>query len=152
MFQLNFPWKMINRALVISMFMISLTACNPANTTSPLRVTEPSVYETKTKDVARIGEIMHSNRTKVNGSDDVVTHEIELAGIHSGYGAVTVVNMIYRKLDASGKNIARPKVISHKLSEGMVVNLGGAKIELIKLKTDTVEYIVKQDFNEVLNR
>ncbi|MDC0063032.1 hypothetical protein OAJ84_03460 [Candidatus Puniceispirillum sp.] len=152
MFQSNLLWKMVNRAAVIGMFMISLTACNPAKTTSQLRVTEPSVYETKTKGVARIGEIMHSNRTKVNGSDDVVTHEIELAGIHSGYGAVTVVNMIYRKLDASRKNIGRPKVISHKLSEGMIVNLGGAKIELIKLKTDTVEYIVKQDFNEVLNR
>ena len=152
MFQSNFSRKMVSRATVTSMFLISLTACNPAKTTSPLRVTEPTAYETNTKGVARIGEIMHSNRTKANGSDDVVTHEIELAGIHSGYGAVTVVNMIYRKLDASGKNIVRPKVISHKLSEGMVVNLGGAKIELIKLKTDTVEYIVKQDFNEVLNR
>ena len=90
---------------------------------------------------------MHSNRTKVNGTNDVVTHEIELAGIHSGYGAVTVVNMIYRKLDANGKNISRPKVISHKVSEGMIVNLGGAEIELIKLKNDTVEYIVKQDFD-----
>ena len=152
MFQSNFPWKMINRAAVISMFMISLTACNSANTTSPLRVTEPSVYETKTKDVARIGEIMHSNRTKANGSDDVVTHEIELAGIHSGYGAVTVVNMIYRKLDVDGKNIIRPQVISHKLSDGMILSLGGAKIELLELKTDYIKYVVRKDFDEVLNR
>ncbi len=152
MFQSNLLWRIINCAAVISLFMVSLTSCNTAKTTSPLRVTEPTVYETKTKGVARIGEIMHSNRTKANESGDVVTHEIELAGIHSGYGAVTVVNMIYRKLDASGENIARPKVISHKLSEGMIVDIGGAKIELIKLKTDTVEYIVKQDFNEVLNR
>ena len=95
---------------------------------------------------------MHSNRTKANESADVVTHEIELAGIHSGYGAVTVVNMIYRKMDSVGKNIVRPKVISHKLSEGMIVNLGGAEIELIELKTDIVKYIVRRDFDEVLNR
>ena len=132
--------------------MVSLTSCNTAKTTSPPRVTEPTVYETKTKGVARIGEIMHSNRTKANESGDVVTHEIELAGIHSGYGAVTVVNMIYRKMDSEGKNIVRPKVISHKLSEGMIVNLGGAEIELIELKTDIVKYIVRRDFDEVLNR
>ena len=152
MFQSALFWKIVKRAAVISMFMVSLTACNTAKTTSPLRVTEPTVYETKTKGVARIGEIMHSNRTKANGSDGVVTHEIELAGIHSGYGAVTLVNMIYRKMDSVGKNIARPKVISHKLSDGMVVNLGGAEIELVKVKTDNVEYIVRQDFDEVLNR
>ena len=152
MFQSNFPRKIIDRAAVIGMFMISLTACDPANTTSSLRITKPSLYETKTKNIARIGEIMHSNRTKVNGSDDVVTHEIELAGIHSGHGAATVVSMIYRKLDASGKNIVRPKVISHKLSDGMIVNLGGAEIELTELTTDNVKYIVRQDFDEVLNR
>lgn len=152
MSQSNLLWETVYRAAVVSMFLISLTACNSAKTTSQLRVTQPTIYEIKSKGVARIGEIMHSNRTKVNGSDDVVTHEIELAGIHSGYGAVTVVNMIYRKLDASGKNITRPKVISHKISEGMIVNLGGAKIELIELKNDNVKYIVKQDFDEILNR
>ena len=152
MFQSNLLWTIVNRAVVISTFMVSLTACNSAKTTSPLRMTEPTTYEAKTKGVAQIGEIMHSNRTKANGSGDFITHEIELAGIHSGYGAVTVVNMIYRKLDASGKNIVRPKVISHKLSDGMIVNLGGAEIELVELKTDNVEYIVRQDFNEVLNR
>jgi len=152
MFQSNLLWRIINCAAVISLFMVSLTSCNTAKTTSPLRVTEPTVYETKTKGVARIGEIMHSNRTKANESGDVVTHEIELAGIHSGYGAVTVVNLIYRKMDSVGKNIVRPKVISHKLSEGMIVNLGGAEIELIELKTDIVKYIVRRDFDEVLNR
>ena len=152
MFQSNLLWRIINCAAVVSLFMVSLTSCNTAKTTSPLRVTEPTVYETKTKGVARIGEIMHANRTKANESGDVVTHEIELAGIHSGYGAVTVVNMIYRKMDSVGKNIVRPKVISHKLSEGMIVNLGGAEIELIELKTDIVKYIVKRDFDEVLNR
>ena len=152
MFQSNLLWRIINCAAVISLFMVSLTSCNTAKTTSPLRVTEPTVYETKTKGVARIGEIMHSNRTKVNESGDVVTHEIELAGIHSGYGAVTVVNLIYRKMDSVGENIVRPKVISHKLSEGMIVNLGGAEIELIELKTDIVKYIVRRDFDEVLNR
>ena len=152
MFQPNLLWRIINCAAIISLFMVSLTSCNTAKTTSPLRVTEPTVYETKTKGVARIGEIMHSNRTKTNESGDVVTHEIELAGIHSGYGAVTVVNMIYRKMDSVGKNIVRPKVISHKLSEGMIVNLGGAEIELLELKTDIVKYIVRRDFDEVLNR
>ena len=152
MFQSSLLWRIINCAAVISLFMVSLTSCNTAKTTSPLRVTEPTVYETKTKGVARIGEIMHSNRTKANESGDVVTHEIELAGIHSGYGAVTVVNLIYRKMDSVGKNIVRPKVISHKLSEGMIVNLGGAEIELIELKTDIVKYIVRRDFDEVLNR
>ena len=152
MFQSNLLWRIINCAAVISLFMVSLTSCNTAKTTSPLRVTEPTVYETKTKGVARIGEIMHSNRTKANESGDVVTHEIELAGIHSGYGAVTVVNLIYRKMDSVGKNIVRPKVLSHKLSEGMIVNLGGAEIELIELKTDIVKYIVRRDFDEVLNR
>ena len=58
----------------------------------------------------------------------------------------------YRKMDSVGKNIVRPKVISHKLSEGMIVNLGGAEIELIELKTDIVKYIVRRDFDEVLNR
>jgi hypothetical protein len=152
MFQSNLLWRIINCAAVISLFMVSLTSCNTAKTTSPLRVTEPTVYETKTKGVARIGEIMHTNRTKANESGDVVTHEIELAGIHSGYGAVTVVNLIYRKMDSVGENIVRPKVISHKLSEGMIVNLGGAEIELIELKSDIVKYIVRRDFDEVLNR
>ena len=64
MFQSNLSWKIVNRAAVISMFMFSLTACNTAKTTSPLRVTEPAVYEIKTKGVARIGEVMHSNRNK----------------------------------------------------------------------------------------
>ena len=108
MFQSNLSWKIVNRAAVISMFMFSLTACNTTKTTSPLRVTEP-VYEIKTKGVARIGEVMHNNRTKANGSDDVVTHEIELAGVNSGYGAVTVVNMIYRKMDRIDAKRARPK-------------------------------------------
>ena len=152
MFQSNLLPRIINCAAVISLFIGLFTSCNSAKTTSPLRVTEPTVYETKTKGVARIGEIMHSNRTKANESGDVVTHEIELAGIHSGYGAVTVVNLIYRKMDSVGKNIVRPKVISHKLSEGMIVNLGGAEIELIELKTDIVKYIVRRDFDEVLNR
>ena len=152
MFQSNLFWKIVNRTAVICMFMVSLTAWNTAKITSPLRVIEPAVYETKTKGVARIGEIMHSNRTKANGSDDVVTHEIELAGIHSGYGAVTVVNMIYRKLDVNGKNITRPQVISHKLSDGMILSLGGAKIELLELKTDYIKYVVRKDFDEVLNR
>ena len=109
MFQSNLFWRIIKRAAVISLFMVSLTSCNTAKTTSPLRVTEPTVYETKTKGVARIGEIMHSNRTKANESGDVVTHEIELAGIHSGYGAVTVVNMIYRKMDRMGKTLSAQK-------------------------------------------
>ena len=34
----------------------------------------------------------------------------------------------------------------------MIVYVGGAEIELVKLKADNVEYIVRQDFNEVLNR
>ena len=49
MFQSNLLWRIINCAAVISMFMVSLTSCNTAKTTSPLRVTEPTVYETKTK-------------------------------------------------------------------------------------------------------
>ncbi len=152
MFKSDLFWKIVTRAKIISLVMISVTACNPAKTTSPLRITEPTVYETKTESLARLGEIIHSNRTKVNGSNNVVTHEIELAGIHSGYGAVTVVNMIYRKLDVNGKNITRPQVISHKLSDGMIVNLGGSEIELLELKTDYIKYIVKRDFDEVLNR
>jgi hypothetical protein len=152
MFKSDLFWKMVTRALVISVAMILVTACTPAKTNSPLRVTEPTVYKTKTEGVARLGEIIHSNRTKVNESNDTVTHEIELAGIHSGYGAVTVVNMIYRKLDVDGKNIIRPQVISHKLSDGMILSLGGAKIELLELKTDYIKYVVRKDFDEVLNR
>jgi hypothetical protein len=62
------------------------------------------------------------------------------------------VNMIYRKLDVDGKNIIRPKVISHKLSDGMILSLGGAKIELLDLKTDYIKYVVRKDFDQVLNR
>ena len=135
-------------AAVIGFCALTFTACQP----TPLRITEPTVYETGGERVARLGEIMHSNRTKVNGSTDLVTHEIELAGIHSGYGAVTVVNIIYRKMDATGKNITRPKVFSHKLSDGKVVNLGGAAIEIIELKTDYMRFVVTRDFNQALNR
>ena len=126
------------------------TSCQ--QTAVPLSVNEPTVYETGGERVVRLGEIIHSNRTMVNGSTDLVTHEIELAGIYSGYGAATVVNMIYRKMDATGKNITLPKVVSHKLSDGNVVNLGGAAIEIIDLKTDYMRFIVTRDFNQALNR
>ena len=135
---------------IIGFCALAFTACEQA--AAPLRITEPTVYETGGERVARLGEIIHSNRTKVNGSTDLITHEIELAGIHSGYGAATVVNLIYRKMDATGKNISRPKVVSHKLSDGKVVNLGGAAIEIIELKTDYMRFVVTRDFNQVLNR
>ena len=135
---------------IIGFCALALTACEQA--AAPLRITEPTVYETGGERVARLGEIMHSNRTKVNGSTNLVTHEIELAGIHSGYGAATVVNMIYRKMDDTGKNVTRPKVVSHKLSDGKVVNLGGAAIEIIELKTDYMRFVVTRDFNQALNR
>ena len=142
--------RFIRHAAMTGFCALAFTACQ--QTTAPLRVTEPTVYETGGERVARLGEIMHSNRTKVNGSNDLVTHEIELAGIHAGYGAATVVNMIYRKMDATGKNITRPKVISHKLSDGKVVNIGGAAIEIIDLKIDYIRFVVTRDFNQVLNR
>ena len=142
--------RFIRHAAMIGFCALAFTACQ--QTAAPLRVTEPTVYETGGERVSRLGEIMHSNRTKVNGSTDLVTHEIELAGIHAGYGAATVVNMIYRKMDATGKNITRPKVISHKLSDGKVVNIGGAAIEIIDLKTDYMRFVVTRDFNQALNR
>jgi hypothetical protein len=142
--------RLVRHTAMIGFCSLAFTACQ--QTATPLRITEPTVYETGGERVARLGEIMHSNRTKVNGSTDLVTHEIELAGIHSGYGAATVVNMIYRKMDATGKNITRPKVISHKLSDGKLVNLGGAAIEIIDLKTDYMRFVVTRDFNQALNR
>ena len=135
---------------MVGLCALAFTACQKA--AAPLRITEPTVYEKGGERVARLGEMIHSNQTKVNGSTDLVTHEIELAGIHSGYGAATVVNMIYRKMDATGKNITRPKVISHKLLDGKVVNLGGAAIEIIDLKTDYMRFVVTRDFNQALNR
>ena len=140
----------IHHTAMIGFCTLAFTACQ--QTAAPLSVTEPTVYEIGGERVARLGEIMHSNRTKVNGSTDLVTHEIELAGIHAGYGAATVVNMIYRKMDAAGKNITRPKVVSHKLSDGKVVNLGGAAIEIIDLRTDYMRFVVTRDFNQALNR
>ena len=142
--------RFIRHAAIIGFCALAFTACQ--QTAAPLRVTEPTVYEIGGERVARLGEIMHSNRTKVNGSNDLVTHEIELAGIHAGYGTTTVVNMIYRKMDATGKNITRPKVVSHKLSDGKVINLGGAAIEIIDLKTDYMRFVVTRDFNQALNR
>ena len=142
--------RFIRHAAIIGFCALAFTACQQTGT--PLRVTEPTVYEIGGERVARLGEIMHSNRTKVNGSTDLVTHEIELAGIHAGYGTTTVVNMIYRKMDATGKNITRPKVVSHKLSDGKVINLGGAAIEIIDLKTDYMRFVVTRDFNQALNR
>ena len=142
--------RFIRHAAIIGFCALAFTACQ--QTAAPLRVTEPTVYEIGGERVARLGEIMHSNRTKVNGSTDLVTHEIELAGIHAGYGTTTVVNMIYRKMDATGKNITRPKVVSHKLSDGKVINLGGAAIEIIDLKTDQMRFVVTRDFNQALNR
>jgi hypothetical protein len=142
--------RFIRHAAMIGFCALGFAACQ--QTTAPLRITEPTVYEIGGQRVARLGEIMHSNRTKVNGSTDLVTHEIELAGIHAGYGAATVVNMIYRKMDATGKNITRPKVISHKLSDGKIVNIGGAAIEIIDLKTDYMRFVVTRDFNQALNR
>ena len=142
--------RFIRHAAMIGFCALGFAACQ--QTTAPLRITEPTVYEIGGQRVARLGEIMHSNRTKVNGSTDLVTHEIELAGIHAGYGAATVVNMIYRKMDATGKNITRPKVISYKLSDGKIVNIGGAAIEIIDLKTDYMRFVVTRDFNQALNR
>ena len=142
--------RFIRHAAIIGFCALAFTACQ--QTAAPLRVTKPTVYEIGGERVARLGEIMHSNRTKVNGSTDLVTHEIELAGIHAGYGTTTVVNMIYRKMDATGKNITRPKVVSHKLSDGKVINLGGAAIEIINLKTDYMRFVVTRDFNQALNR
>ena len=142
--------RLVRHTAMIVFFSLGFTACQ--STTAPLRTTQPTVYETGGERVARLGEIMHSNQTQVNGSTDLVTHEIELAGIHAGYGAATVVNMIYRKMDATGKNITRPKVVSHKLSDGKVVNLGGAAIEIIDLKTDYMRFVVTRDFNQALNR
>ena len=142
--------RFIRHAAIIGFCALAFTACQ--QTAAPLRVTKPTVYEIGGERVARLGEIMHSNRTKVNGSNDLVTHEIELAGIHAGYGTTTVVNMIYRKMDATGKNITRPKVVSHKLSDGKVINLGGAAIEIIDLKTDYMRFVVTRDFNQALNR
>jgi hypothetical protein len=140
------------RTTIIGVCALAFTACQQATAPAPLRISEPTVYETGDERVARLGEIMHSNRTKVNGSNDLITHEIELAGIHSGYGAETVVNIIYRKMDSTGKNVTRPKVVSHKLSDGKVVNLGGAAIEIIELKTDYMRFVVTRDFNQALNR
>jgi hypothetical protein len=137
---------------IIGFCALAFTACQQATAPTPLRITEPTIYEIGGERVVRLGEIMHSNRTKTNESTDLITHEIELAGIHSGYGAVTVVNMIYRKMDATGKNITRPKVVSHKLSDGKVVNLGGAAIEIIVLKTDYMRFVVTRDFDQALNR
>ena len=142
--------RLVRHTAMIVCFSLGFTACQ--STTAPLRITQPTVYETGGERVARLGEIMHSNQTKVDGSTDLVTHEIELAGIHAGYGAATVVNMIYRKMDAAGKNITRPKVVSHKLSDGKVVNLGGAAIKIIDLKTDYMRFVVTRDFNQALNR
>ena len=142
--------RLVRHTAMIVFFSLDFTACH--STTAPLRITQPTGYETGAERVARLGEIMHSNQTKVNGSTDLVTHEIELAGIHAGYGAATVVNMIYRKMDATGKNITRPKVVSHKLSDGKVVNLGGAAIEIVELKTDYMRFVVTRDFNQALNR
>ena len=142
--------RLVRHTAMIVFFSLGFTACQ--STTAPLRTTQPTVYETGGERVARLGEIMHSNQTQVNGSTDLVTHEIELAGIHAGYGAATVVNMIYRKMDATGKNITRPKVISHKLSDGKLVNLGGAAIEIVELKTDYMRFVVTRDFNQALNR
>ena len=139
-------------AVIFGFCALALTACQQEQATVPLRITEPTVYETGGERVARLGEIMHSNRTKMNTSTDLITHEIELAGIHSGYGAATVVNIIYRKMDSTGKNIARPKVVSHKLSDGKVLNLGGAAIEIIELKADYMRFVVTRDFNQALNR
>ncbi len=142
--------RLIRHAAMIGFCALAFTACQ--QTVATLRITEPTVYEIGGERVARLGEIMHSNQTKGNGSTDLITHEIELAGIHSGYGAATVVNMIYRKMDATGKNITRPKVISHKLSDGKLVNLGGAAIEIVELKTDYMRFVVTRDFNQALNR
>jgi hypothetical protein len=142
--------RLVRHTAMIVFFSLGFTACQ--STTATLRTTQPTVYETGGERVARLGEIMHSNQTQVNGSTDLVTHEIELAGIHAGYGAATVVNMIYRKMDATGKNITRPKVVSHKLSDGKVVNLSGASIEIIDLKTDYMRFVVIRDFNQALNR
>ena len=148
----RFRW-FSRRTTIIGVCALAFTACQQATAPAPpLRISAPTVYETGGERVARLGEMIHSNQTKVNGSTDLVTHEIELAGIHSGYGAATVVNMIYRKMDATGKNITRPKVISHKLLDGKVVNLGGAAIEIIELKTDYMRFVVTRDFNQVLNR
>ena len=140
----------ITRAAMLGIIVTTASACNKK--ADELRVTQPTVYELKTNAVARVGEILHSNWVEVYGTNTLVTHEIELGGIHSGYGAVTVVNMIYRKIDSKGKNIIRPKVISHKLSDGTVINVAGAEIEIQEMKTDYVKYSVKRDFDEVLNR
>ena len=64
--------------------------------------------------------------------------------VHQGYGASTVVNLIYRKRDENGNNIKRPKSVIHKLSDGNIVNLYGAKIEILEFDSNTITLVVKK--------
>ena len=51
--------RFIGHAAMIGFCALAFSACQ--QTAAPLRVTEPTVYETGGERVARLGEIMHSN-------------------------------------------------------------------------------------------
>ena len=139
----------INKIFAAVFVCFLFTGCTQK--TTQLITNQPVLYTTESVRTVRVGEIIHSNHTKLYNSGKKITHELELGGIHQGYGASTVVNLFYRKRDENGNNIKRPKSVIHKLSDGNIVNLYGAKIEILEFDSNTITLVVKENFNQVIN-
>ena len=137
------------RCLMLLILVCTFTSCNEKE--SKLRVSSTSTFSLNEMRTARIGDVIHGNKTELSNSVEIVTIEIELGGIHSSYGNGTAINFIYRATDTSGKNVMRPKVVTHRLSSGNNVEFLGGKLEIISFTSNSLTYEVIRDFNQVTN-
>ena len=97
-------------------FLILLSACSEPKTS--LRLTNPTTFELNQTNVVRIGDLIHSNQVVQRDTQEAVTLELELGGIHSSYGKGTAINFVGRVLDRTNKNLKRPRVLTHRMFDG----------------------------------
>jgi len=130
-------------------FLIILSSCSEPKTS--LRLANPTIFELNQIHVVRIGDLVHSNKVIQRTSQEPVTLELELGGIHSSYGKGTAINFVGRILDSSNKNLKRPRVLTHRMFDGNYFEFSGAKIEIISFTSNTVTFKTLSDFNQVPN-
>ena len=130
-------------------FLILFSSCSEPKTS--LRLSNTPTFELNQLNVVRIGDLVHSNQVVQRTSQEAVTLELELGGIHSSYGNGTAINFVSRVLDSSNKNLIRPRVLTHRMFDGNYFEFSGAKIKIISFTSDTVTFKTLSDFNQVPN-
>ena len=130
-------------------FLTILSSCSEPKTS--LRLANPTIFELNQTHVVRIGDLVHSNKVIQRTSQEPVTLELELGGIHSSYGKGTAINFVGRILDSSNKNLKRPRVLTHRMFDGNYFEFSGVKIQIISFTSNTVTFKTLSDFNQVPN-